>query len=244
MIHNREISQFKGDLRPVDSISWHEAQTFIFLMNVFGRRHYRLPSEAEWEYAARAGTTTAYYWGDRAEDGCEHENIADLSLKKARPDSVVANCDDHQLYTAPIGSYKPNPWGLYDVLGNVAEWVEDCSIDYEEAPKDGGAYTAENCSDRLIRGGSWSSNPRALRAAKRGASTMDVRYYDLGFRVARTVTPCKDKRVISGSSLSRASTLRTVPPPRSPRRVRYAARFAPYPHPRIRFGSFRRAARR
>jgi formylglycine-generating enzyme required for sulfatase activity len=92
-------------------------------MNFFGHHHYRLPSEAEWEYAARAGTATARYWGERAEDGCAYENIAHLSLKNPPPDSIVANCDDGQAYTAPVGSYKPNPWGIYDILGNVAEWV-------------------------------------------------------------------------------------------------------------------------
>jgi len=190
MIHNRDPSQFKGDRRPVESVSWNEAQTFIRFMNWFGRRHYRLPSEAEWEYAARAGTKTARYWGDRAEDGCEYENMADLSLKKASPDSVVVNCDGGQTMTAPVGSYKPNPWGLYDILGNVAEWVEDCYVgDYAQAPTDGGAFTTEGCSFRVVRGGSWSGIPRFLRAAYRYVGTPDYRNYYIGFRVARTVAP-------------------------------------------------------
>lgn len=190
MIHNRDPSQYKGDRRPVESVSWNEAQTFILLMNVFGRHHYRLPSEAEWEYAARAGTTTARYWGERAEDGCAYENMADLSLKKASPDSVVANCDDGQPYTAPVGSYKPNRWGLYDILGNVAEWVEDCYVEnYEETPKDGSAVATEDCAYRVVRGGSWSSSPRNLRAAYRDGLTPDYRNDDIGFRLARTVAP-------------------------------------------------------
>jgi formylglycine-generating enzyme len=112
MIHNRDPSQYKGDRMPVESVSWNGAQTFILLMNVFGRRHYRLPSEAEWEYAARAGTKTARYWGDRADEGCEYENMPDRSLKKLMPDAVVANCDNGDAATAPVGSLKPNPWGL------------------------------------------------------------------------------------------------------------------------------------
>jgi formylglycine-generating enzyme required for sulfatase activity len=190
MIHNRDPSQYKGDRRPVESISWNEAQTFIWLMNVFGRRHYRLPSEAEWEYVARAATTTTRYWGDRAEYGCDYENMADLSFKKVSPDAVVANCDDHQTVTAPVGTFKPNPWGLYDILGNVAEWVEDCYVgNYKEAPQDGGAVATEDCASRVVRGGSWINNPRNLRAANRFDSTSVDRGADIGFRLARTVTP-------------------------------------------------------
>ncbi|MBV8576674.1 MAG: formylglycine-generating enzyme family protein [Acetobacteraceae bacterium] len=190
MIHNRDPSQYKGDRRPVESVSWNEAQTFILLMNVFGRHHYRLPSEAEWEYAARAGTTMARYWGNRAEDGCAYENMADLSLKKASPDSVVANCDDGQTVTALVGTFKPNPWGLYDILGNVAEWVEDCYVaNYEAARKDGSVVSTQDCASRVVRGGSWSSFPRYLRAAYRYGSTPDNRVSNIGFRLARTITP-------------------------------------------------------
>jgi len=193
MIHNRDPSQYKGDRRPVVSLSWNEAQTFIWLMNAFGQHHYRLPSEAEWEYAARAGTTTARYWGNRAEDGCDYENMADLSLKKASPESVVvvANCDDHQIVTAPVGSFKPNPWGLYDILGNVAEWVEDCyAANYDSPPKDGTAVTTGDCTSRIVRGGFWYYNPRYLRVASRDVlSSPDYRSHDIGFRVARAIAP-------------------------------------------------------
>jgi formylglycine-generating enzyme required for sulfatase activity len=190
MVHNRDPSQYKGDSRPVESVSWTEAQTFIWLMNLFGRHQYRLPSEAEWEYAARAGTKTARYWGDRAEDGCAYENMADLALKKVLPDAPVANCNDGQTYTAPVGSFKPNPFGLYDMLGNVAEWVEDCYVqDYHDAPKDGRAITAKDCASRVVRGGSWSGNPRYPRAAARDDVTADGRSNHVGFRLARTVTP-------------------------------------------------------
>jgi formylglycine-generating enzyme required for sulfatase activity len=190
MIHNRDPSQYKGDRRPVESVSWNEAQTFILLMNVFGRHHYLLPSEAEWEYAARAGTKTARYWGDHAEDGCEYENMADLSLKKRMPDIDVANCYDGYVSTAPVGSLKPNPWGLYDILGNVAVWGEDCYVgNYNEAPKDGSAVTAEDCSSRVVRGGSWIGTPRYQRAANRYERSPDSRNYYTGFRVVRTISP-------------------------------------------------------
>jgi formylglycine-generating enzyme required for sulfatase activity len=190
MVHNGDPSQYKGDRLPVESVSWYEAQTFILLMNIFGRHHYRLPSEAEWEYVARAGRTATRYWGDRAEDGCDYENMADLSLKKAAPDSVVANCDDHQTKTAAVGSFKPNPWGLYDILGNVAEWVEDCYVaTYEEAPKDGRSVSTQDCETRVVRGGAWGVNPRNLRAANRYDDSPGVRSGDIGFRLARTVPP-------------------------------------------------------
>jgi formylglycine-generating enzyme required for sulfatase activity len=190
MIHNRDPSQYKGDRRPVESVSWNGAQTFILLMNVFGRRNYRLPSEAEWEYAARAGTKTARYWGDRADDGCEYEKMAGLSLKKLMPDAVVANCDNGDAAPAPVGSLKPNPWGLYDILGNVAESVEDCYIaNYDKAPTDGSAVTSENCSSRVVRGGSFNVSPRFLRAATRLQVGPADRYVNLGFRVVRTITP-------------------------------------------------------
>jgi formylglycine-generating enzyme required for sulfatase activity len=165
MVHHRDPSQYKGDRRPVESVTWSEAQTFIRLMNVFGRHQYRLPSEAEWEYAARAGTTTARYWGERVEDGCAYENMADLALKKAYPDqTVAANCDDGQALTAPVGSFKPNPWGLYDMLGNVAEWVEDCYVgDYREAPKDGSAVKTQDCAAHVARGGSFGTYAYSAR---------------------------------------------------------------------------------
>ena len=128
--------------------------------------------------------------GRRAEDGCDYENMADLSLKKTSPDSVVANRDDHELYTAPVGSYKANPWGLKDILGNVAEWVEDCyTANYDNARKDGIAATTDDCGSRVVRGGSWLNFPRFLRAAYRNDFTPDYRIDRIGFRVARTVAP-------------------------------------------------------
>jgi formylglycine-generating enzyme required for sulfatase activity len=165
--NNPTPSYFKGDDRlPVESISWDEAQTFIRLMSFFGRRRYRLPSESEYEYAARAGKTRSRYWGENIDDGCAYENIGDQSLKKVSPDDVVANCDDSYPDTAPVGSFKPNPWGLYDMLGNVLTWAQDCYGDYREAPTDGSPNTARPCTYRVVRGGSWSSDPTPLSRRK------------------------------------------------------------------------------
>jgi formylglycine-generating enzyme required for sulfatase activity len=184
-------SSFKGnDRRPVENVSWNDAQRFIRVMSLFGHSQYRLPSEAEWEFAARAGTTTSRYWSDHIDDACTHENIADQSLKRTAPNNVVANCDDGYAETAPVGSFRPNPWGLYDMLGNVAGWVEDCYADnYRDAPVDGSPNTNEPCKARVVRGGSWITFPARVRAASRFGFLPDSRNNAIGFRVARTVTP-------------------------------------------------------
>jgi formylglycine-generating enzyme required for sulfatase activity len=187
-------SYFKGDDRlPVEEVNWNEAQHFLWLMSLFGHGHYRLPSESEWEYAARAGTTTSRYWGDNIDDGCAYENIADQSLKRAYPDLVAAyaNCDDGHWPTAAVGwSKKPNPWGFFDILGNVENWVEDCYVDnYSQTPSDGSPNTIGPCTNRVFRGGSWGDYPRNARAAIRWINSPGYRYSRLGFRVARTITP-------------------------------------------------------
>jgi formylglycine-generating enzyme required for sulfatase activity len=186
-------SRFKGENLPVESLNWNEAQRFVWLMSLFGHGQYRLPSETEWEYAARAGTTTSRYWGNNIDDGCAYENIADQSLKNLAPDiiSVFANCNDGHATTAPVGwSKKPNPWGLYDMLGNVANWVEDCYVDsYNGTPTDRSPNTLGACTSRVIRGGSWNFNPRSDRAADRFNGDPVSRSGSIGFRLARSVTP-------------------------------------------------------
>jgi formylglycine-generating enzyme required for sulfatase activity len=196
--NNPDPAQIKGDHHPIDSVSWHEAQRFVWLMSLFGRYHYRLPSEAEWEYAARAGTKTSRYWGDSPDNGCAYENLADLTYKKVQPSvplsvaNLTANCDDHAAYTETVGSYNPNQWGLKDMLGNVAEWVEDCyTDDYgdPDSPTDGRPNTTGKCEFRVIRGGSWNYYPQLVRAAVRINRFPDYRWNDVGFRMARTISP-------------------------------------------------------
>jgi formylglycine-generating enzyme required for sulfatase activity len=165
---------------------------FIRLMSFFGRHKYRLPSEAEWEYAARAGTTTSRYWGDNIDDGCAYENIPDKSLKKEMPAAVIANCDDGNAWTAPIGTYKPNPFGLNDMLGNVAEWVEDCYVEtYRETPIDGSPNTVGPCTSRVVRGGGYLWSPQNVRAANRLDSAPANRgsNSEFGLRLTRTLAP-------------------------------------------------------
>jgi formylglycine-generating enzyme required for sulfatase activity len=203
MIHDPDPSVDKGDQRPVESVTWTQAELFVFLMNAFGRRHYRLPSETEWEYAARGQPhcclaeqkEPARYWGGSVDDGCAYENLADRSLKKQMAYQVVANCDDGFPRTAPVGQKKPNPFGLYDMLGNVAEWVEDCYVeDIRELPKDGSAAAEgkQNCycdeygfTHRVLRGSDWWDNPGMLRAAIRRHDVPSLHDNLFGFRLAR-----------------------------------------------------------
>ena len=183
----------KVDDYPVDNVSWDDIQGFLSALNFFSQHRYRLPSEAEWEYAARGGTKTARYWGERAEDGCAYENMADLTFKKINPDSNIANmanCEDGHATTAPVGSFKPNPIGLYDMLGNVTEFVADCYVvNLRELPKDGRAMEKENCFDHTIRGGNFWFDTRQVRAAYRTSIDQTTRMRNIGFRLVRTITP-------------------------------------------------------
>ena len=179
-------SIFEGSGLPAESVSWDEAQRFVQLMSLFGRRGYHLPSEAEYEYAERAGTGTPYYWGTQITEACRHENVADLSLQKVSPGPTVVYCDDHYAYTAPVGSFEPNPWGLYDIDGNVAAWVADCYVDnYVDAPADGGTVGTPACTRRVIRGSSWGSRPNYLRSASRNWASPVGRNYFFGVRLVR-----------------------------------------------------------
>ena len=169
-------SKFSGCARcPVEQVSWDDVQDFIGRLNaVAGEARYRLPTEAEWEYAARAGTTTAYSWG------------SELGRNRANCDGCGSRWDDDR--TAPVGSFGANAWGLHDMHGNVWEWVQDCwNTNYQGAPTDGLAWESGNCGLRVVRGGSWSNTPIHLRAANRARDPTGSRDPLAGFRVARTL---------------------------------------------------------
>ena len=162
--------------RPVIYVSWEEAVAYTEWLSAHTGERYRLPSEAEWEYAARAGSGTVYSWGD------------EIGRVRANCDGCGSQWDNKK--TAPVGSFGANAWGLHDMHGNLWEWVQDCWHDnYEGAPADGSAWESGNCSRRVLRGGSWCNNPRNLRAAYRSRGTTGDRIINNGFRVARTLTP-------------------------------------------------------
>jgi formylglycine-generating enzyme required for sulfatase activity len=192
--NNTYPSDFAGnDQFPVDRVTWDEAQRFVRLMSFFGHYSYHLPSEAQFEYAARAGTTTSRYWGDNIDDGCLYENIPDRALKREKPAAVIASCDDGYPWLAPVGTYKPNPFGLNDMLGNVAEWVDDCyAHDYSQTPIDGSANRTGDCAEHLVRGGAHLWSPQNVRAANRFNSAPGNRGSSdsgFGFRITRTSAP-------------------------------------------------------
>jgi formylglycine-generating enzyme required for sulfatase activity len=184
------------DTHPVVCVSWNDAQAYASWLSKRTGQQYRLPTEAEWEYAARAGTTTARYWGDdpESDQACAYANVADRTAKaKVLGSSTVHECDDGYAYTSPVGSFKPNAWGLYDMLGNVWQWTEDCwHGSNKNRPTDGAAWMAGgggDCGRRGARGGSWINGPGSVRSASRGRGGLDPssRVSYIGFRVARTL---------------------------------------------------------
>ena len=162
--------------RPVINVSWADAQAYVAWLSGETGKTYRLPSESEWEYAARAGTITAYFWGNQ------------IGHNQANCDGCGSRWDEDR--TAPVGAFAPNAFGLHDMHGNVWEWVEDCwNGSYYGAPTQGEAWTSGDCAERVLRGGSWISSPRYLRSASRSRGTTSGRNIIIGFRVARTLTP-------------------------------------------------------
>ena len=161
----------RGD-RPIINVSWDDVQSFIDWLNRKTGGNYRLPTEAEWEYAARAGSSTKYSWGN------------DIGSNRANCQNI--HCGDSWEFTAPVGSFPANAWGLHDMHGNVNEWVQDCrNYDYEGAPTDGSAWTSGDCSQRVIRGGSWDSSAWFLRSAHRGWDGRTFHIFSIGFRLAQ-----------------------------------------------------------
>ena len=188
---NPGFSQTDG--HPVVCVSWADAQAYVKWLSRETGQGYRLPSEAEWEYVARGGKSTARYWGESESGQCRHANGADRALKRrySEWEWTVSSCDDGHVHTAPAGTFSANAYGLRDVLGNVWEWVEDCwNEGYTGAPSNGSAWESGDCTHRVFRGGSWDSGPWDMRSAYRvsGPSGSSGSRFDyVGFRVARTM---------------------------------------------------------
>ena len=189
---------------PVVCVNWPDAQDYVAWLSERTGYTYRLPTEAEWEYAARAGTQTARYWGDGREEACLYENGPDQALGDLGLFDYAAyrglqrrlECDDGHAPASPVGQYQPNPFGLYDMIANAREWVQDCMhATYDGAPDDGSAWETEcQISDRpgregevmqVRRGAGWNYLPHGMRAARRGAYPSSIRSWTLGLRVAR-----------------------------------------------------------
>ncbi len=180
--HRPEDEGWGRENRPVVNVSWDDIQDYLRWLNAATGKLYRLPTEAEWEYAARAGTTTPYSTGE-----CLHTTQANYD--GTFPYSKCEVSEDVDLHkTVPVGRYAPNPWGLYDIHGNVNEWTQDCWNDlYTDAPVDGSAWLQGNCSRRVVRSGSWYGYAVQLRSAYRCRSHAGFRHRSLGFRLARTL---------------------------------------------------------
>jgi formylglycine-generating enzyme required for sulfatase activity len=166
--------------QPVIHVSWDDARAYVAWLSRKTGKTYRLLSEAEREYAARAGTRTPFWWGSK------------ISTSQANYEGTVpyrgGSVGEYRQRTVPVDSFEPNPWGLYQVHGNVYEWADDCYHDnYAGAPTDGSAWVSGDCSRRVLRGGSWFFFPWDLRAANRDAYTPVSRRDHLGFRVGRTL---------------------------------------------------------
>ena len=171
-MEGRNPSKYKGSCRPVEGVSWEDAKSFVKKLSEQTGKEYRLLSESEWEYMARAGSTTKYPWGD------------EIDSSKAKYESEDG--------TVPVGSYSANAFGVHNTSGNVSEWVEDCwHKTYKDAPTDGSAWLSASegdCERRVQRGGSCGNGPRYLRSADRFRDFVSGRYSDVGFRIARTLS--------------------------------------------------------
>ena len=199
-----------GEFHPVICVSWNDASAYVQWLAQQTGRAFRLPSEAEWEYAARAGTSTKYASGDAPEQLCNYANMKDRRFKDAARrdhglDMLVTDCDDGAAYTSVVGMYMPNGYGLHDMMGNVAEWVADCQHgDYAGAPTDGTAWIKGCDADGdyfITRGGSYSSSRQLLRSAARGhGGRGNASSLGEGFRIAEDLTPCTDSACAAGDA--------------------------------------------
>lgn len=179
----------QADDHPVVHVSWNDATAMARWLSEKSEGEYRLPTEAEWEYACRAGNTAPRFWGEDPDKGCDHTNAADLTAQERFPAWMVAQCEDGFVFTAPTGRFATNAFHLHDMLGNVWEWVQDNyhKDAYKTLPSTNPWYRSHG-SERTARGGSWNNRPDAVRCAGRDSlQAPDRRSDDLGFRLIRNM---------------------------------------------------------
>jgi formylglycine-generating enzyme required for sulfatase activity len=178
----------QSGLHPVTCVSWDDAAAYAQWLSSKTGHAYRLPSASEWEYAARAGGEGVYPWAANGSNACAFANVSDASAARRYPGWAAFTCDDGYANTSPVGSFKANPFGLNDMLGNVFQWTTDCwHADYRGAPADGSAQTNGDCSERELRGGSWFTAPTYVRANYRNHFAADYRTSSVGIRLVRDV---------------------------------------------------------
>jgi len=179
----------QGGTHPVTCVSWNDAKAYAKWLSTKTGHAYRLPSASEWEYAARVGSEAVQPWGADGSTACAAANVADASAAQRYPGWSVFACSDGYVYTAPVGSFKANSFGLNDMLGNVFQWTEDCwHADYTGAPIDGSARSDGDCSEHELRGGSWFSTPAYVRANYRNHFAADYLTSSVGIRLVRDIS--------------------------------------------------------
>lgn len=186
----RKFRYGQEDNYPIGCLNWNDVKAYTQWLSRMTGKQYRLPTEAEWEYAARGNATTARYWGDNPDEACAYANVADKTAQaqiRGASSWSAHNCTDGFAYTSPVGSFKANAFGLYDMLGNAWEWTEDSYHDsYKGAPVDGSAWQGDGVK-RVLRGGSWNSSPRIVRVAMRNSYKPERRFSFFGLRLARAL---------------------------------------------------------
>lgn len=187
-----EVGYPQTDQHPVGCLDLSDAEAYVAWLSEKTEQIYRIPTEAEWEYAARGGTKTLQYWSDDMSDICTYANVSDLDRADAHGGlegnpTRYFNCRDGHAYAAPVGSYAPNQFGLYDMVGNIWEWVPDCfMVGYDGAPSDGSAWLdADECDRRIVRSGGWYARNWFNRPAGRSREHPGFRASTLGLRVLR-----------------------------------------------------------
>ena len=181
-----------ADEQPVVCVNLEDVQAYVTWLSERTGQLYRLPSEAEWEYAARSGSETIYHFGNDDTLLCEYGNVQDeTDFPHGAGWADAVECSDGAVFPTPVGSYAPNAWDLYDTIGNAWEWTADCwNADYPlGTPDDGRADVQGNCSSRILRGGSWSNAPLNLGSAYRNGGAANSSSDQAGFRVVRMLTP-------------------------------------------------------